>query len=352
MCLNSYAEIKIIETDSTYIMGDNDSKVDARRIATQEAKRKALEQAGTFVASLTEVKEYRLTKDEVTAYTAGVVETEILSEDLKYPSITVKTRCKIDTGVLMEQIDRYRDNEELRQQLEASAKESEALKKERDELQKQLAAEKDKAKTEETRKKLDAVLTSEESLDDTNRIWAAVSRDADISDPEAQTITITQENLDKYSASLQRAVQVNPKNQRARILLASLYQKKGDRAAVENQLRAALERDPYNPLFHMRLGGVLRDRGKYDEALREFRVIEQKRPHEPHMLFQIGMTYKAKGNCKLAAAYLKRFMMYTKRNDKADISKMKPKAIQILKDCGEQPPQGREVRQMPMRHMR
>lgn len=27
------AEVKVVEADSTYIMGDNDSKVDARRIA-------------------------------------------------------------------------------------------------------------------------------------------------------------------------------------------------------------------------------------------------------------------------------------------------------------------------------
>ena len=68
----AYAEVKIIEADSTFIMGDNDSKVDARRIATQEAKRKALELAGTYVESLTTVKNYQLTKDEVMSYTAGV----------------------------------------------------------------------------------------------------------------------------------------------------------------------------------------------------------------------------------------------------------------------------------------
>ena len=76
------AEIKVIEADSTYVLGDNDSKVDARRIATQEAQRKALELAGTYVASLTQVKEFKLTKDEVTAYTAGIVETEIIKDEI------------------------------------------------------------------------------------------------------------------------------------------------------------------------------------------------------------------------------------------------------------------------------
>jgi hypothetical protein len=120
--LPASAELKIIETTSSCIMGDNDSKIDARRIAVQEAKRKALEMAGTFVESLTEVKNMALTKDEVKAYTAGVVETEIVSEEMKgtaeHPEICIKARCKIDTAVLMKQIKSFRESEELKDQLE------------------------------------------------------------------------------------------------------------------------------------------------------------------------------------------------------------------------------------------
>jgi hypothetical protein len=133
------AEIKIIEAESTYVLGDNDSKVDARRIATQEAQR-----TGTFVASLTEVKEYRLTKDQVTAYTAGIVETEIIKDEtrgtLDHPELYLRARCTVDTDVLVKQIDRYRESEELREQIETAAREKEALRKERDALLKQLAA--------------------------------------------------------------------------------------------------------------------------------------------------------------------------------------------------------------------
>ncbi|MEK6700334.1 MAG: hypothetical protein AABZ10_14980 [Nitrospirota bacterium] len=339
--LNAHAEIRVIEAENTYTMGDNDSKVDARRIATQEAKRKALELAGTYVASLTQVKEYKLSKDEVTTYTAGVVETEIVSEEMRgstrHPEIYIKARCKIDTDVLMEQIDRYQENQELREQLETSARESDALRKERDALVKQLAAEKDKARAEETRKKLDTALTNEESIDDTNRVWAAVSRNTDFSDPEAQPITITQADLDKYTVSMQRAIQVNPGNQRARMLLASLYQNRGNNKATENELRTAMAQNPANPLLHMKLGVLLKDQGRYDEALKEFFFIERKRPNEPHMLLMTGMTHKAKGNCRMAVAYLKRFMMYTKRNDRPRMAPLKQKALEALKECGDRP---------------
>jgi len=351
MCPNAHAEIKVIEAENTYAMGDNDSKVDARRIATQEATRKALELAGTYVASLTQVKEYRLSKDEVTTYTAGVVETEIVSEDMRgttrHPEIYIKARCKIDTNVLLEQIDRYRENQELREQLEASARESARLRKEREELLKQLAAERDRGKAEDTRKKLDAVLTQAESIDDTNRVWSAVSRNTDFSDPEAQPITITQADLDKYTVSMQRAIQVNPGNQRARMLLASLYQNRGNNKATENELRTAMAQNPANPLLHMKLGVLLKDQGRYDEALKEFQFIEQKRPNEPHMLFMTGMTHKAKGNCRMAIAYLKRFMMFTKRNDRPRIAPLKQRALEARQECGDRPgaqPAGRRLR--------
>src|SRR3990172_5323912 len=120
------AEIKVIEADSTYLMGDNDSKVDARRIAVQEAKRNALEAAGTCVESLTVVKSYQLTKDEVKAYSAGVLETEVVSEQMhgttERPEIYIRARCKIDTDALSAQIDRYKENEDLKEQLDSSAK--------------------------------------------------------------------------------------------------------------------------------------------------------------------------------------------------------------------------------------
>lgn len=351
MCLNAHAEIKVIEVENTYTISDNDSKVDARRIATQEARRKALELAGTYVASLTQVKEYRLSKDEVTTYTAGVVETEIVSEDMrgttKNPEIYIKARCKIDTDVLLEQIDRYRENQELREQLEASARESDRLRQEREELLKQLAAERDKAKAEDTRRKLDSVLTRAETIDDTNRIWAGLARKIDFYGEEGTGPVINQQELDNASAALERAVKTSPRDLRARMVLAAIYQRKGDNTASERELRAAMELDPVNPLVHMKLGALLKQQGRYDEALKEFFFIERKRPNEPHMLFMTGMTHKAKGNCRMAIAYLKRFMMFTKRNDRPRIAPLKQRALEARQECGDRPgarPAGRRFR--------
>lgn len=350
---HAVAEIKVIEADSVYVMGDNDSKVYARRIATQEAKRTALERAGTFVASLTQVKEYKLTKDEVTAYTAGIIETEIIVDEprgtLDRPEHYIKATCRIDIDVLLQEIGRYRENQELRSQLEASAKEQAALKKERDELVRQLAEEQDKTRAAETRSKIDSVLARQEAIDDTNRAWARLSPQIDLYSGGEIKQTLKLGDLEDTAVLLEKAAEVMPGNQQTRILLATVYERKNDQAGAERHLQAARGRDPNNPLLRMRLGILYREQGKYPEALREFRFIESKRPNQPHMLFQTGLAHKANGNCRLATAYMKRFLRFTQRNDRPDIDRMKPGARSVVGECGDHPPAKRAPRRPPQR---
>lgn len=340
-----HAEIKIIEADSTYIMGDNDSKVDARRIATQEAKRKALELAGTYVESMSVVKDYQLTKDEVKSYSAGVLDTEVVSEQMRgtteHPEIYIRARCKIDSDALTAQIDRYRENEDLKEQLDASTKENDDLKKERDVLVKQLAAEKNKAKAAETRKKLDTVLAKEEANDDTKTVWINIGSQLVAVDESGQEIK--QADLDKSAVILQRAVQTNPQNERAQYMLTSIYQKKGNYTEAEKRLRVAIQHHPSNPEIHLRLGVVLIDQGRHQEALQKFHFVQRLRPKDPMMLFYTGMTLKTMNQCGKSVHYLKRFVNEVRSKK---FPKKRKQAIQTINECSnERPGHGRRLRQ-------
>ncbi len=336
------AEVKTIDAEYAYAPGDNGSLVDARRIATQEAQRKALEQAGAFVASLAQVKEYRLTRDEVIAYTAGIVTPDVVSgEDrgtAQHPEVLVRVRCRIDTGALVGQIDRYQDSEELREQLEDMAQQQDALRKERDGLVKQLQAEKDKTKAAETQQKLGAVLTREESIDATRRVWAAVSPQIDFYGSSDMSRPVRPEELEDAANKLKQVVQANPDSQQAGLLLAIIYEEQDDLDRAETLLRETIARHPDLPILHLRLGIVLRREKQYDEALRELHVMEKKRPNQPQMLFQTGLTHKAKGNCRLASAYMKRLLLYTRKVVRPDIEKLKPRAREVIESCGEQLP--------------
>ena len=55
----------VVVSEGKYVMGDLDSKKDAKALALIEAKRLALEQAGTYIASSTEVKNFQLSKDQI-----------------------------------------------------------------------------------------------------------------------------------------------------------------------------------------------------------------------------------------------------------------------------------------------
>jgi tetratricopeptide (TPR) repeat protein len=330
---SAHAELKVIESDSMYALGDNDSKIDARRIAMQEAKRKSLELAGTYVESLTQVKNYQLTKDEIKSYTAGVVETEVVSEQMRgtteHPAIYIKARCKIDTTVLMTQIDKFRESEELKEQLDTSSKENAELKKERDTLVRQLNAEKDKAKIANTRQKLDTVLAKEEANDETHKVWINIGSQLVQVDENGQQIR--KADLDNSSVILERAIKVNPQNQRARAMLASIYQKKGNTTQAEQELRTAVQRNPSNPMPHLRLGVLLHEQGKYQDALRELHVVERLRPRNPEMLFYTGMTFKQLGKCGRSVQYLNRFL-HDPRVKNYPVKK--EKAMLTTEECG------------------
>ena len=98
------AEIKTITATHTYKMGDNDSRNEARRICFLEAKRSVLEKAGTYIESRTEIKNYKLSKDEVSAYSAALLSVETVNEKWEDMSITMNVKATVDTDYIGKQI--------------------------------------------------------------------------------------------------------------------------------------------------------------------------------------------------------------------------------------------------------
>ena len=99
-----------------YILGGNDSQTDAKQYALLDAKRKALEQFGTYLTSTTTVENYQLTQDEITTFTAGLMQTTILKEELKtegeYMSMLVTIQAIIDPQEVDESLKRHREANE------------------------------------------------------------------------------------------------------------------------------------------------------------------------------------------------------------------------------------------------
>ena len=104
------AEIQTFSATHTYILGDHDSKDDARQRCLLEAKRKVLESAGVYIESASEVKNFDLTKDKIASFAAAVMQVKDTKENFGFENghMTMTLTLKVDV-----------DLEEVRKQLAA-----------------------------------------------------------------------------------------------------------------------------------------------------------------------------------------------------------------------------------------
>lgn len=138
------AEIRTVTAEGEYRMGDRDTREDAVRLATERAKRNALEQVAIYLESVTVVNEFQLTSDEVRTYTAGLVlvldqrvATRLEGETVV---IHVDLTAQVDSEEVTQAIAAMRQNEDARRELTALRREVDDLHQQLDQANQTLAA--------------------------------------------------------------------------------------------------------------------------------------------------------------------------------------------------------------------
>jgi hypothetical protein len=130
------AEVRVVTAQGEHRMGDRDTKEEAIRLATESAKRNALEQVATYLESITVVTDLNVTKDEIRSYTAGVVlvQEQLTSTTLDGDTVVIRVdiAAEIDTDEVAKAIAALRENEDARQQLVALQQENDRLQQELD----------------------------------------------------------------------------------------------------------------------------------------------------------------------------------------------------------------------------
>jgi hypothetical protein len=103
------AEVKDIISEYTYEMGSGESRTDAEKKALEEAKRLAVEEAGTYIESYSEVVNNELTKDNIRTLAAGIMKTTVLQTTPIVENNTfklyIKIKAVVDTSNLKEKMD-------------------------------------------------------------------------------------------------------------------------------------------------------------------------------------------------------------------------------------------------------
>ena len=123
-------------------MGDNDTKNDAKRICFIEAKRLAIEKAGTYIESSTEVKNFQLTRDEIRTFAGAIVKVDIASEDIKFVGessvIFMTVKAEVDMNSFQERVKQIKGDRELERKIREQQEQIQAMENKIKGLQKQL----------------------------------------------------------------------------------------------------------------------------------------------------------------------------------------------------------------------
>lgn len=132
------AEPTVVVCEGKYVMGDLDSKKDAKSLALMEAKRMAMEKAGTYLESSTEVRDFTLSKDQIQSLTAGVMSVEVLDEKWSMSGenmvVVVRVKATVDASHLKDRIKALQEShasdgyKEIQTQMAALQKELAELK--------------------------------------------------------------------------------------------------------------------------------------------------------------------------------------------------------------------------------
>ncbi|WP_052294249.1 tetratricopeptide repeat protein [Desulfosudis oleivorans] len=94
-----------------YNAGESDSKLTCRTVSLIEVKRLLLEKIGVYLESRTEVQNFQIAKDTVTAITAGIVKLEILDEQWNGEQYAMTARIVADPDEIARSIDAMRNTQ-------------------------------------------------------------------------------------------------------------------------------------------------------------------------------------------------------------------------------------------------
>lgn len=140
----SQAEVRLVNAEGEYRMGDRDTRADAEHLALEAAKRNALEQVATYLESVTVVHNLDLTTDEIRTYTAGllIILDQHSTARIEDNAIVIHVDlvAHVDSDEVVRAIAALRDNEDARRQVAALRTEIDQLYQELDDANARLAA--------------------------------------------------------------------------------------------------------------------------------------------------------------------------------------------------------------------
>ena len=281
-----FAEVKTIEADGYYIMGDSPAENQgvAKERARADAQRAASEQACTFVESISEIKNNNLTRDEINTISASIL--KVISDPVN-PEISgaaIMFHCHITVVV-----DTSNINEKLlqdRQKLEEATRQNIELRAEIARLQ---------AEIESLNKKF-AAASAEEKIE----INAEIKRNEN----QFTAVQWNNKGFELYNAGdyngavecFNKAIELNPALDMAYCNLGAIYSSSGNFDKAAEYFNNAVKLNSQNDLAWNNLGLLYKQQGQYNQAVEYYNKALELNPKNSTAWYNLALTYNAMGN--------------------------------------------------------
>ena len=297
---HGFTAVKEIVSEGAYNMGDGETPSVAESRALLNAKRIALEQAGTYVESYTKVKNMQVTEDEIQVLASGIMEVEILDKKRTIVGdgirFWVKIKARVNPDKIQEMAKKVKDKsvvddyKKIQEAYDKSQKEIE-------ELKKQLA----QAKGEKEKKQVEAKIADDERMFQANE-WAA----------KGYKHSLNNEH-DKAIEAYTSAIALYPNLAKAYNNLASAYNNRGfaydnkghyDKA-IEDYNKAITINPNYANAYYNR-GVAYGNKGQIDRAIEDFNKAISINPNYAGAYYNRGLAYALSGNIGRAISDLQK----------------------------------------------
>jgi tetratricopeptide (TPR) repeat protein len=279
------AETKTFIKEYTYHAGDEDSKNSSRTIALREVKRLLLEELGTYLENQTEVKNFHMTKDQITTLTMGIVSAEVIKETWNGKVYWLKAKMSANQQDVIKSIDSLRKDRNKVKELEELREKSEDLLKENERLNKELKIAKGGTKHE-----------------------AAQAYKRNINNLSATEWVERGYKLSRFGNYIDaqkafgKAIELNPQYAQAYLARGAGYGIFGNYQQAISDFNEAIELNPQNATAYYSRGLTFSVLGNYQQAITDYNKAIELNPQYAGAYFSRGIAYSSLGNNQQAIA--------------------------------------------------
>ena len=304
-------EILAIKTEGISFLGSGITEDDAKTLAINDAKRNALEQAGTYLESHTEVLNYVLVKDDIVTFTGSLLKVRLLNFGRALInnmfSLKVEIEATIDTRLLDQRIADIRKDRTLKKQFEAMRDRNKKLEARIAELQ----VSGNSILKQEVKQTVDAIVATEFynkgfDINDNSQKVIYYSKSIEL-DPEFADAYNNRGaaygKLGNHNTAIRdfsKAIEIDPRDAKAYYNRGGAYHKLGNSEEAIRDYSRAIRLDlTWDDAFY-NLGCVYFDLGKHHVAIRDFTKVLGLNPQYIDAYFNRGISYAALGEYNLA----------------------------------------------------